>query len=105
MRRVRACLVPLLSCAWLIEAACAQQHAAQTAQGDVDFRKLDTTLAVLRTRNARDYAITSQNGIDEGRYVAIGDIQQWITIRGENRDNPVLLFLHGGPGDATKPWG
>jgi len=62
-------------------------------------------MAFLRARSARDYAITSPNGIDEGKYVEIGGIQQWVTIRGEDRNNPVLLFLHGGPGDVTNPWG
>ena len=62
-------------------------------------------MTFLRDRNAQDYAITAANGIDEARYVEIGGIQQWITIRGEDRNNPVLLFLHGGPGDATNPWG
>lgn len=70
-----------------------------------EFRKLDPALKFLRIRNARDYAVTTPNGIDEAEYVKIGGIEQWITIRGEDRKNPVLLFLHGGPGDATNPWG
>ena len=38
--------------------------------------------------------------IQEMRFVLLGGIQQWITIRGANRANPVLLLIHGGPGDA-----
>jgi pimeloyl-ACP methyl ester carboxylesterase len=48
--------------------------------------------------NAKAYAIHTPNGIDEAGYVNIGGIEQWVQIRGQNRDNPVLLFLHGGPG-------
>lgn len=37
--------------------------------------------------------------IDESGYVDIGGIEQWITIKGAHRDNPVVLFVHGGPGN------
>src|ERR1700690_1091567 len=43
-------------------------------------------------------AIHPPNGIDERRFVRIGGVDQWITIRGQDRDNPAILILHGGPG-------
>ncbi len=43
--------------------------------------------------------INTPNGIDEGEYVTIGGIQQFLYHRGENKDHTVLLFLHGGPGN------
>ncbi len=95
----------LLACTLSGAPARGQDTATRPIPGAAALQKLDTVLAFLRQRNARDYAITTPNGIDDARYVEVGGIAQWITIRGEDRKNPVLLFLHGGPGDATNPWG
>ena len=38
--------------------------------------------------------------IDEGMFVDINGQPQWVTVRGRDRANPVLLWLHGGPGIA-----
>jgi pimeloyl-ACP methyl ester carboxylesterase len=42
--------------------------------------------------------------IEEASFVTIGGIEQWVTIRGEDRGKPVLLLLHGGPGDVQSPF-
>jgi pimeloyl-ACP methyl ester carboxylesterase len=71
---------------------------------DPEYRKFDDLVSFLRARNAKQFAIPAPEGIDEAKYIAIGGIEQWVTIRGYNRNNPVLLFVHGGPGDVTNPW-
>jgi pimeloyl-ACP methyl ester carboxylesterase len=48
-------------------------------------------------------AIRAPNGIDERRFVRIGGIDQWITIRGYERSAPAILFVHGGPGIPNSP--
>lgn len=42
--------------------------------------------------------------VNEQSFVKIGGIDQWVTIHGADRNNPVVLFLHGGPGDAYTPY-
>ena len=42
--------------------------------------------------------------IEDARFVSLGGIDQWITIRGEDVRRPVLLLLHGGPGDVQSPY-
>jgi pimeloyl-ACP methyl ester carboxylesterase len=44
--------------------------------------------------------IASPNGVDDALFVDIGGVPQWVTIRGQDRGNPVILVLHGGPGSA-----
>ncbi len=88
----------------LTRPAFAQDSTGRTLQNVAEVQKLNAFLTFKRERNARDYAVTTPNGIDEAKYVEIGGIEQWITVRGEDRRNPVLLFLHGGPGEATNPW-
>lgn len=54
---------------------------------------------------AKQIQITSaSNGIDCREFVTIGGIAQYLHHRGEDVNNPVMLFLHGGPGSPMLPF-
>jgi pimeloyl-ACP methyl ester carboxylesterase len=42
--------------------------------------------------------------VEEASFLRIGGIEQWVTIRGDDDRRPVLLLLHGGPGDVQSPF-
>src|SRR2546423_11087796 len=65
-------------------------------------------LIVLRayeqSQIAKRIAITSPNGIASLEKVRLGGVGQWVQIRGEDRTEPILLFLHSGPGFPEMPF-
>ncbi|MGW2249281.1 alpha/beta fold hydrolase [Kitasatospora sp. NPDC001660] len=86
-------------------AACVATAVATPAAGLLGYRGLK------RHANAERMRITSPTGIDEAGFVRIGGIDQWVSVRGENLANPVVLEIHGGPGASnlpfiprTRPW-
>jgi len=44
------------------------------------------------------------NKVSEQGYLRVGGVEQWLTIQGRSCANPVVLFLHGGPGNPLSPF-
>lgn len=42
--------------------------------------------------------------IEQARFLTVGGIEQWVTIRGDHDGDPVVLLVHGGPGDVQSPF-
>ncbi len=56
--------------------------------------------AYVQNQIRRQTEISSPNGIESLEMVTLGGIEQCLSIRGWDKNNPVLLHLHGGPGGA-----
>lgn len=50
--------------------------------------------------NVQKYKIRSETGVQKAQYITIGGIEQYIQIRGQDISNPVIIMLHGGPGES-----
>jgi pimeloyl-ACP methyl ester carboxylesterase len=47
--------------------------------------------------------IVTPDGVQETMTVVLGGLPQWIDVRGKDRANPLLLFVHGGPASPMSP--
>jgi len=47
--------------------------------------------------------IVNPQGVQESFKTRIGGIDQWLYVRGQDRSNPIILFVHGGPASPLSP--
>lgn len=47
--------------------------------------------------------IVAPRGVQETFELTLGGARQVVNVRGADRDNPILLFIHGGPGAVEMP--
>ncbi len=48
--------------------------------------------------------IVAPNGVEETFVAELGGARQVVNVRGADRENPILLFVHGGPGATELPY-
>ena len=60
---------------------------------------LGVTVFIIGCRNFNyiSHYINTHKGVEEGVYVSLGGQEQYVLIRGKNTENPVIIYLHGGP--------
>lgn len=59
---------------------------------------------LVRFAGQKIYGRVPEGGINKELYVEINGTKQWISIYGQDKNNPVLLYLHGGPGSSTSTY-
>ena len=68
------------------------------------FAQTDDAYAPARAIVADIGKIVTPNGVQETFEVMLGGARQMVNVRGSDRDNPILIFVHGGPGAVEMPF-
>ncbi|MEO8001874.1 MAG: alpha/beta hydrolase [Arenimonas sp.] len=67
---------------------------------------VSTQVAAVGSASASSEKIECRSGkpIAVEKYIVIGGIEQWVAIHGADCSKPLVLFIHGGPGNALSPY-
>ena len=76
----------------------AAQSSPTSARHDKTFTRAEVISIIGDARK-----IVAPNGVEELIEIPIGGTKQWISVRGRDRKNPVLLMIHGGPASPEMP--
>jgi pimeloyl-ACP methyl ester carboxylesterase len=76
----------------------ASAAAAEATSPKPAFSRQDARDIIAASRK-----IVSPHGIETMTEIPINGTQQWISVRGHDSRNPILLFLHGGPASPDMP--
>lgn len=63
-----------------------------------------TLLSILLCALLSSAALHAQDKVAVSGFVPIGEIEQWVSMRGDDKGNPVILLIHGGPGNPLSPF-
>jgi proline iminopeptidase len=65
---------------------------------DPPFSRAEATAIIADARK-----IVTPDGVERLEKLRIGGLDQWASIRGTDKRNPVILLIHGGPGYISMP--
>jgi len=86
---------------WTLAATGLSAALATAAPAAGPVRPASRAEAIAIIADAR--RIVVPGGIERLEQLRIGGIEQWVSVRGTDRRNPVLLYIHGGPGYVSLP--
>lgn len=82
--------------AWLFTGALLASACALAQEGGDPYAK---ARAIIEDLNR----IGAPSGVQDAYKTRIGGVDQWLSVRGQDRDNPMILFVHGGPASPVTP--